>query len=232
MKHYNLILFDFDNTLVCFDTVQRLSLLQACEDVAPELLKLTDLCDTFKKLSHETWRDMERGTLPRGELPVERFRRLRRATGIELDPERLSQVYMEELLIHPAPLIEGADQLIRKLRGRCPLGIVTNGFAQVQRTRWERFPLKSSFDFIVISEETPWKKPDPEIFAFARQQVFPEVSSFDTLMVGDRLLADVLGAARAGMDTCWFNPHGEPGSCEVRPTIEVRSLIELDRLFG
>ena len=34
-------------------------------------------------------------------------------------------------------------------------------------------------------------------------------------------------AARAGMDTCWFNPHAAPNTGSIIPTYEIRRLDEV-----
>ena len=47
------------------------------------------------------------------------------------------------------------------------------------------------------------------------------------LMVGDSLLSDITGGNRAGMDTCWFNPHAVPNTGSIIPTYEIRRLDEV-----
>jgi 2-haloacid dehalogenase len=49
----------------------------------------------------------------------------------------------------------------------------------------------------------------------------------ETVIVGDRLDADILGANRFGIDSCWFNPGGHANVSEAVPTCEVGSLHEI-----
>ncbi len=46
-------------------------------------------------------------------------------------------------------------------------------------------------------------------------------------MVGDSLHSDMLGADRAGLDTCWFNPAGKTRESGIRICYEISSLEEL-----
>jgi 2-haloacid dehalogenase len=46
----------------------------------------------------------------------------------------------------------------------------------------------------------------------------------ETVIVGDRLDADILGANRFGIDSCWFNPGRAVNASEAVPTCEVDSL--------
>jgi 2-haloacid dehalogenase len=52
-------------------------------------------------------------------------------------------------------------------------------------------------------------------------------SHAETLIVGDRLEADILGANRFGIDSCWFNPGGLVNETQARPTCEVARLDEV-----
>ena len=51
-------------------------------------------------------------------------------------------------------------------------------------------------------------------------------------MVGDSLSSDIRGGAGFGLDTCWFNPAGKPNTSGLRPTYEIRNLLELPALLG
>jgi 2-haloacid dehalogenase len=46
----------------------------------------------------------------------------------------------------------------------------------------------------------------------------------EAIIIGDRLDADILGANRYGIDSCWFNPERLPNISEAIPTFEVAHL--------
>lgn len=48
-----------------------------------------------------------------------------------------------------------------------------------------------------------------------------------TIIIGDRLDADILGANRYGIDSCWFNPDNMANTSAAIPTCEVASLHDI-----
>ena len=66
-------------------------------------------------------------------------------------------------------------------------------------------PIRSWISRMVISQEAGVSKPDPRIFEIALDGIDPG----EALMIGDGTGSDVLGANRAGVDMCWFNPKGK-----------------------
>ena len=97
---------------------------------------------------------------------------------------------------------------MRRIAAERPVIIVTNGITKVQRARFAKSPLQSLAAAVVISEEIGVAKPDPEMFRIALKPF--GIAPQEALMIGDRLSGDILGANRAGMDACWYNPAGLP----------------------
>ncbi|SUZ85103.1 uncharacterized protein METZ01_LOCUS37957 [marine metagenome] len=96
------------------------------------------------------------------------------------------------------------DYLIDKYK----LHIITNGFTEVQNKKIINSNLKKYFTCIVDSETVGVKKPNIRIFKYAL-----EVSNADpenSLMIGDNLEADILGAMNAGFNAVHFNNNNEP----------------------
>jgi putative hydrolase of the HAD superfamily len=66
------------------------------------------------------------------------------------------------------------------------------------------------------------------IFEFALQKT--GASAHNSIMIGDTLDADILGANNAGIDTVYFNP-GVPADGDIRPTYVIMTLGELKGLL-
>jgi putative hydrolase of the HAD superfamily len=83
--------------------------------------------------------------------------------------------------------------------------------------------LDSYFDKIITSEQAMSMKPQKEIFEFALRETGALVA--ESLMIGDALDIDVLGAQLVGMDQVYFNPKRilHAGN----PTFEIESLHEM-----
>lgn len=99
-------------------------------------------------------------------------------------------------------LLDGAEALVRSLSGRRPLGLLTNGPADIQRLKFEGTGLAPCFDAVVISGELGMGKPDPAVFGYALEQLGAEAKG--STMIGDSWERDVLGALGAGMSAVWI----------------------------
>jgi putative hydrolase of the HAD superfamily len=92
-----------------------------------------------------------------------------------------------------------AELLLGQLRQRgWRLGILTNGNPDVQRAKVRALGVAPLVDAVVYAEEVaPGGKPAPEAFRAAVSRLGGESSR--TVMIGDDLQRDVLGARRAGL---------------------------------
>lgn len=106
------------------------------------------------------------------------------------------------------------------------MGIITNGFKSLQQKRLDNTDTAGFFEIVVVSEDVGVAKPDPAIFEFAFG-LMPKVDKSAVLMVGDTLASDILGANNIGIDSCWFNPHGQENTTGIQPTYEIHSMLEL-----
>ena len=185
--------------------------------------------DAYRQINRQVWRDFERGEITAERLRLRRFERLFETVEIALTPERFSALYLEHLATG-IDLIEGAQEMVAALHDAYRLAIITNGLKDIQRPRLARSPIGRYFAEVVISEEVGAAKPDARIFdaAFAR---LGNPERTDVLVIGDSLASDIAGGQRYGVDTCWFNPTGQPGGPDVESTYEIRSLTELRRLL-
>lgn len=224
---YTWVLFDADGTLFDYDHAEQAALeaLSSASGLATD----QDLLATYRRINSELWKGLENGRVTSDEIKVERFRRLAVELGFETDPARLSADYLA-LLARQTRLLDGAERVLARLAGSRRLALITNGLAEVQRPRLRRSPIGHHFEHIVISEEVGFAKPDARIFeaALARMGSPPKE---DVLMVGDNLLADILGAQGFGLATCWLNLGGHAARDGVEPTYEIHDLTQLTTLF-
>lgn len=123
-------------------------------------------------------------------------------------------------------LHEGAHEVLRHYRDRgLMLGLVTNGAAEVQRMKIERFELGQYFDHVQIEEEAGFGKPDGRAYVTTMEAlgVAPEHAQ----MTGDDLVWDVLSPQRLGMRAVWFNPFRLANPGPVVPDQVITRLPEL-----
>jgi putative hydrolase of the HAD superfamily len=100
---------------------------------------------------------------------------------------------------------------LERLAARLPLAAVSNGNACLVR-----IGLMHRFAFQLAAREHGAAKPAASIFHDACDRL--GVPPGDVLHVGDDPELDVVGAARAGLRTCWIDRHGRDWThADVRP---------------
>ena len=107
------------------------------------------------------------------------------------------------------------------------LALVTNGAAELQRAKIDRFDLARRFHHIQIEGEHGFGKPEERAYRHAMTTL--GVAAAETWMVGDNLEWEVAAPQRLGIHAIWYDPAGEgvpPGST-AKPDRIVQSLSEL-----
>jgi 2-haloacid dehalogenase len=149
-------------------------------------------------------------------------------TRLEADLQAVSPLYLKNLALG-TDLLDGAEKVVRALKERCHLALVTNGLKDVQRPRLAGSALHNCFEKIFISEEMGAAKPARAYFDI----VFHEIggpSKESVLIIGDSLTSDMQGGVDYGIHTCWYNPNGK--ASDLALTYEITHLKELIALFG
>lgn len=224
MKKYELICFDADDTLLDFRRAERYALeksLQSFGIVYDEAHHLR----IYSQINQAVWRELEQGELAQDQLKSERFRRLAQALRQDFDPVAFGKAYLQALS-EASFLLDGALEIVRYLKEKYRLLIITNGFHMVQTKRIGESALAPYIDEVVISEDVKSAKPEREIF----QQALARIGHRDkstVLMVGDSLSSDIQGGINFAIDTCWFNPTRSENESLITPNYEIHRLLEL-----
>jgi 2-haloacid dehalogenase len=220
MKH-TLFLFDLDDTLLDFKASEQLSFVRTMQALGLED-GIDALFPQYQAINIALWKEFELGTVSKDFLKVERFRRTFAQNALELDPAAASHLYLESLS-DTVVLIDGAKQVLEALCAVGEVGIITNGVEHIQQRRIASSGLKDHISFVSTSEACGHAKPDSRFFDYATRMA-RAFAKHETVIVGDRLDADILGANRFGIDSCWFNPGGLANASEAVPTCEVGHL--------
>ena len=110
---------------------------------------------------------------------------------------------------------------LERIAARVPVAAVTNGNADL-----ERVGIAHLFAFSLGSREHGAAKPHASIFRAACDRL--GCAHGDVLHVGDHIEADVAGAARAGLRSCWINREDRRWEHpELAPDLEFDTLTAL-----
>ncbi|CAN5357693.1 HAD family hydrolase [soil metagenome] len=108
-------------------------------------------------------------------------------------------------------LFEDAEQTLDFLCARYPLGLITNGPADIQRQEVATLGIGKRFLHFFIEGEVGFGKPDPEVFRRAAEEM--ALAPSELLMVGNSYHHDVVPALEAGWHAIWIRrPSDVPPS--------------------
>jgi putative hydrolase of the HAD superfamily len=224
---YKHIFFDLDHTLWDFEKNSAETLTELynkfnLQNIGIDSLEL--FIKFYQNRNEVMWEQYRYGKIDRDTLRNKRFEFTFDDLGI--DEPTLSKSLSEEY-IRIAPyktnLFPDTHEVLTYLKEKYVLHIITNGFVETQFKKMNSSQLTSYFSEIIISEQTGFKKPDPNIFIHAIERA--NTNADESLMIGDNLDVDIAGARSANIDQVYFNPNKL--THQQQSTYEISSLIEL-----
>ena len=221
VNRYDWILFDADETLFEFDAYRGLQQMFVRYDVD---FSKSDFIE-YQSLNKPLWDQYQQGAITATQLQHQRFQAW--AQRLSQSPAQLNSDFLAAMAEICQPL-HGVTNLLNALRGRVKLGIITNGFTELQQVRLERTGFLEHFDLLVISEQVGVAKPHPDIFEHALAAMGTPARD-RVLMVGDNPDSDIVGGHLAGLHTCWLNADNKPTPNYINPRYQVASMAELER---
>lgn len=230
MKKYSHIFFDLDRTIWDFDQNSRQTLreLYLRHRLNEFIDNPDDFVDTYHAVNLQLWDLYRKGEMKKEVLRVKRFRISLEKFGIrnETLAEKFSDEYLE---ISPTKtlLVPQAGETLDYLHPRYKLHIISNGFQKTQEVKLRNCKLDKYFTSLTTSEQVGHNKPRPEIFHYALSSV--HALKEESLMVGDDLSVDILGARRFGIDQVFLNRddvvHSESVSYEINTLPELQEIL-------
>lgn len=159
------------------------------------------------------------------------FARLFAEKGVAADPALIAET---ALLFRRAStsrlrLFAGAKELLRDLRQRGRVLLLSNAQSLFTRPELEALGLADCFDGVYISSELGCKKPDPRFFRLALEREGLEAG--DCLMIGNDPLCDGRGAASVGMKAWIIRSALSPRDCPEGYDQRGMDLRRLNRLL-
>ncbi|MBN2520261.1 MAG: YjjG family noncanonical pyrimidine nucleotidase [Bacteroidales bacterium] len=230
MKRYKHIYFDLDRTLWDFENNSRTALKRIFKKYG--LFSEIDDFDLFLKRyaihNDRLWESYRKGQIKKNELRTTRFKNTLNDFGIK--DIRLAKLIDENYIIqspHGKHLVPNAIDILEYLKNNYSLYIITNGFKEVQYLKLQNSGLIKYFNTIFTSDKVGSSKPEKRFFQVALSTV--NASKKESLVIGDDLEIDIIGARNFGIDQIYFNPDSLPHTEEV--TYEIRSLKEIEKIL-
>jgi putative hydrolase of the HAD superfamily len=230
MIKYKHIFFDLDQTLWDFKSSSKLILEQIYLKYS-----LSNYFESFDEFYYNyqyhnelLWADYKNGKLKKSILRWQRFYKTIHEKGLKNKEiaKKIAQDYVDGLSYQNTVFPYAIDAL-EYLSKKYKLYVLTNGFKEIQDIKMKICKLDTYFQRVFTSEEMGFLKPQRGAFEFALNSVNAKKS--ESIMVGDDLKSDIIGAKTFGIDQVLFNPDNI--SHNENPTFEIQSLKQLNDIL-
>jgi putative hydrolase of the HAD superfamily len=228
---YRHLFFDLDHTLWDADTNSAEALKELFQKYELQNRGITSF-DVFvakyKEINEKFWEDYAKGKVNKQTLRYKRF--FLTLNHFDIKSYDLSYI-LSEAYVALAPtksrLQPYAHEILRYLTSRYTLHIITNGFQDAQYEKLNASNIKKYFKHIITAEKAGYKKPSKAIFDYSLH--LTKAKSDESLMIGDNLEIDILGARSAGIDQVYYNldnkTHDENVSFEICSLLELKGIL-------
>ncbi len=220
IKH---LFFDLDHTLWDFETNSK----KAYEYIFKQN-KIDVNIDTFisiyEPINHSYWKLYRNEKISKKDLKFARLNDTFKQLNFSISDTTillLAEEYLQNLSNYNT-LFDGTIELLTYLKPKYKLHIITNGFHEIQSAKLNNSKIAHYFNEIITSESVQVKKPNPKIFFHALQKA--NAKTYESVMIGDNIEADIFGAKNVGIKTIYCNFNN---SDNIKNTITVQNLKQI-----
>ncbi|MFQ6113581.1 MAG: YjjG family noncanonical pyrimidine nucleotidase [bacterium] len=229
-ENIKIIFFDLDNTL--FDH-------RRAEQSALRIL-LHNLQEIFASVNEEefirlydknngiVWKKLAEGEISSQELKILRFQMtfddlmITTANAEEIS-ERYLKIYTNQTFASP-----NVYETLKYLKPNYELGILSNGFSNIQESKLTNLRLNSFFKYKIYSGDAGAMKPSFKIFYQAMN--IAKAQANEIAYVGDSYEDDIKGAKAVGWKAILYNPLRESTNGGLADA-EITDFLELKKIF-
>ena len=224
MKQIEHVFFDLDHTLWDFEKNSDLTF-QKVFKINNLNIDLDTFLKVYKPLNLEYWKLYREEKVTKSELRYGRLKNTFDAINYTVSDELINVIAKEyiDYLADFNYLFDGTFELLDYLKGKYKLHIITNGFEEIQSKKMEASKIIHYFDTVITSESVGVKKPNPKVFHHALDVA--KATKENSIMIGDNIEADVLGALDVGMHAIHCNFENE--IIDLDNFKSINSLVEI-----
>ncbi|WP_292245767.1 YjjG family noncanonical pyrimidine nucleotidase [Mesonia sp.] len=204
MNNIKHIFFDLDHTLWDFERNSALAFVEIFKKNKIDI-GVEDFLQSYIPVNNFYWKKYRDNLVTKEELRFGRLNDTFNELRLKVSHDQINNLAEDYILHLPNNnyLFEDAISTLKFLQQKYILHVITNGFSEVQNLKLQNSNIARFFTTVTTSEEVGVKKPHPQIFEFALQKAsaIPEHS----LMIGDNLEADILGAENFGITAILYD---------------------------
>ena len=230
MPKYKHIFFDLDRTLWDFEknSVETLKEIFFKYKLDEKIESPEVFINKYKEINEKLWAKYRTGEIKKEFLRNQRFLLTLQHFGIN-DSSLAEKFGTDYIEISPTKtiLFPNTIETLKYLSKKYTLHIITNGFKEVQFVKLKNNKLDKYFDKVITSETVGYQKPNAKIFQHSLST--SNAKKEESLMIGDDLNTDILGARNFGMNQVFFNSINTKHNEKI--THEITDLKELTELL-
>lgn len=223
---YTALFFDVDDTLLNFELCSQAALCKTFNffniDYNEKVYKL------FRDIDHHLWMKQKQGVLAVEEVLNFRFKQLLDGLNLDVDPIKFQSSF-QEYLSKECVLEANAIEVIQYLSSKYKLYVTSNGILKMQLERLKLAGLLPYFSDVFVSDEIGYDKPDINFFRECLER--SQVNCEGILLVGDSLEADIIGANKSNIATCWYNPNNRIKKVDLKTDYIISNLLQLKKIL-
>lgn len=227
MKKYDHIFFDLDHTLWDFSTncAETLSELYTEHRLQNLGISSDAFIVAYRTINDKMWSDFHHGKITKEEIRDKRF--LYTFELLKLDvsdiPAKIDKQFLE-ICPTKSNVFPHTFEVLDYLSKHYQMHILTNGFSETQFIKVQSAKLEPYFKHVIHSEMSGHLKPDKRMFDYALDMA--NTKAQHSIMIGDDLFADVLGAKNAGMAQVFINRNKEQHTESITHEIDCLSTLK------
>ncbi|WP_431137000.1 YjjG family noncanonical pyrimidine nucleotidase [Psychroserpens mesophilus] len=224
IKH---VFFDLDHTLWDFDKNSALTFDKIFQLHQLDINRV-QFSTVYEPINLNYWKLYREEKINKSSLRYKRLKDAFDAIAYEVSDDTINQL-SEDYITYLTTfnhLFEGTFALLEHLKERYKLHIITNGFDEAQQKKMDNANISQYFETVTNSEIAGVKKPNPIIFKYALD--IAKAQPHESIMIGDNMEADILGALDMGFDAILFNYHNhnpEPHIKQVKTLLDIKMYL-------
>lgn len=218
------VFFDLDHTLWDFEKNSDLAFKKVFgkQNIT---IDLNSFLTVYKPLNLQYWKLYREEKISKEELRYGRLKNTFDAVNYAITDDLIDVIAVEYIDFLPDfnHLFKHTFEILEYLKDKYQLHIITNGFEEIQIKKMESSNILHYFNSVITSESVGVKKPNPKVFYHALEVA--NAKKENSIMIGDNIEADVLGALNIGMQAIHCNFEQE--KVVDLNIISIASLLEL-----
>lgn len=224
-----IILWDLDGTILNFQKAEY-GAIKKCFQILNLGCCSDEMVDHYNKINIKWWEALERNEYTKKEILINRFIEFFEFYHIDIKyAKQFNDLYQVTLGDFVYFMDYALDTLLTLKKENYIQCVITNGTKIAQTKKLNRSKLIDVFDYIFISEDIGYEKPNPQFISEVMKKI-NHYNKDEMIIVGDSLTSDILLGNNTSIETIYYNPEGKPNNKNIHYDYEIKDLRDVIKI--